>query len=194
LNGLLVCDTRVVILTVWVAHWQLDEDRWVVAVGDEISFWLTFEESERWPGPAEQSHVIRGVARPLPRWPGAELGRHPVQLEVGGVALYWDAPGPVAGVVEVAGSVSSNTVDTPDGFPMARGVARRVRMEWREFVHDGQRRWSYADGEARYEQVEASYFPIQEAETGDPDVPPGARKTQWTGVLVDLEITQLAQA
>jgi hypothetical protein len=82
--------------------------------------------------------------------------------------LYWDAPGPVAGVVEVAGSVSSNTVDTPDGFPMARGVARRVRMEWREFVHDGQRRWSYADGEARYEQVEASYFPIQEAETGDP--------------------------
>lgn len=190
----MVCDTRVVILTVWVARWQLDEDRWVVAVGEEISFWLTFEESERWPRPAEQIHVIRGVARPLPCWPGAEFGRHPVQIDVDGVALYWDAPGPVSGVVEVAGSVSSNTIDTPDGFPMARGVVRRVRMERREFVHDGQRRWGYADDGARYEQVEASYFPIQEAEAGDPDVPPGIRKAQWTGVLIDLESTRLAQA
>jgi len=39
--------------------------------------------------------------------------------------LYWDTPQPVVGPVEVTGSVSTNNVDAPDGFPDTTGVPGR---------------------------------------------------------------------
>ena len=56
------------------------------------------------------------------------MGRHPTIVDSDGAAIYWDAPRPVAGPVDVTGVVSANNVDAPDGFPMTAGVVTRVRM------------------------------------------------------------------
>ena len=118
------------VLSVWVAEWILDEDRRTVRVDDALTEWLTFIEVERLPHvPAGQLQTLRGVARDLPRWPGTEDGRHPVSISVDGATLYWDAPRPVDGSVEITGVVFLNNIDAPDGFPVTRGVIRRVRME-----------------------------------------------------------------
>jgi len=41
--------------------WQREEDLRVVTVGDEVSFWLTFDEAERGAAPAEGIQVIQGL-------------------------------------------------------------------------------------------------------------------------------------
>jgi hypothetical protein len=212
---LLDCDNVAVILTVRVPEYQLEEDGQVLSVGDDMSSWLRFEEAGRSPLPVERVRLIRGVTRLLPNWPGAETDRHPHQIEVDRGVLYWDAPEPVEGVVEIAGSVSSSIIDAPDGFPATTGVVRRVRMEWREFVYES-RGWRNEDGQARYEEVPATYFPIEDRQSIDPEVeaaairesspggaflsygidsqpevPLGTTKTVWTGVLIDLETTGL---
>lgn len=55
------CQDGGVILAVWVAAWQREEDLRVVTVGDEVSFWLTFDEAERGAAPAEGIQVIQGL-------------------------------------------------------------------------------------------------------------------------------------
>ena len=166
------------ILSVWFVEWCLDEDRRVLRVGDVISSWLTFEESERRPiRPTERLQTVRGVVRPLARWPGAEDGRHPVAIDVDGGTLYWDAPAPVTSTVEVAGAISYNNIDAPDGFPHTRGVIRRVRMEWRTLA---------TDASTRYEDLAASYLPTSDAWTEDPSSDTVPR---WTGCLIDLDIS-----
>lgn len=134
------------LLSVWVAEWVLDEDRRTLGVGETLTEWLTFTDVERLPHVAPECvQTIRGLARPLPRWPGTEDGHHPVSISVDGATLYWDAPRPVDGPVELAGVVSLNNIDAPDGFPVTRGVIRRVRMEWQATGTgtDGQAlRWS----------------------------------------------------
>jgi hypothetical protein len=72
------CDDGAVILTVWVPFWELEEDDRVLSVGDELSSWLEFHEADRF-APAERVGAVHGVAHVLPRWPGAEAGRHPTQ-------------------------------------------------------------------------------------------------------------------
>ena len=118
------------VLTLRVAEWVLDEDRRTLSVGETLTEWLTFTEVDRLPHvPADRVQTIRGVARALPRWPGTEDGRHPVSVSVGAATLYWDAPRPADGPVETTGVVSLNNTDAPDGFPVTRGVIRRVRTE-----------------------------------------------------------------
>lgn len=159
----------------------------MLSVGDRVTSWLTFEEADRLALSADLVQVIRGTARPLPEWPGAEPQRHPTQVDFDGGAVYWDAPEPVAGAVEIAGEVVWNTIDAPPGFPETSGLVRRLRMEWQEM-----------DGERRYEDVAATYVPTRELGPPDPEVEaaalrqvPQASTTQnrWTGVLVDLELT-----
>jgi hypothetical protein len=157
------------LLTVRVPEWEFEEDGRILSVGDEERFWLAFQEVERWAPPAEQVNVILGVALPLPTWPGAEFGRYPVQINVDGGALYWDAPGPVAGLVEVAGAVSTNNVDVPDDFPETTGVLRRVRMEWQDFVMSPSGWRSKGEG-TRYEEVATTYSPASEPRTFEPEV------------------------
>ncbi len=170
------------ILSVWFVEWCLDEDRRVLRVGDVISSWLTFEESQRHPlRPAERLQTVRGVVRPLAPWRGTEDGRHPVAIDVGGGTLYWDAPALVAGTLEVAGIISHNNIDAPDGFPYTRGVIRRVRMEWRTLA---------MDEAARYEDLSASYLPTRDASTEDPS---GDTVPRWNGCLIDLEIPDEAR-
>jgi hypothetical protein len=152
-----------VILTVWVPFWELEEDDRVLSVGDELSSWLEFHEADRF-APAERVGAVHGVAHVLPRWPGAEAGRHPTRIDLDGGVLYWDAPDAVEGPLDLAGTVSSNNVDAPDGFAETSGVMRRVRMEWRN-----------KSAEYRYEEVPASSLPAESGIT-------------WTGVLIDLEI------
>jgi hypothetical protein len=167
--GVVGCHDAAVILTVRVPEWELHEDARVLAVGDEVSFWLTFDEAERGALSADLVQVIRGVARPVPRWPGAEFQRHPTRVDLDGAALYWNAPQSVAGAVEIVGTVSSNNVDAPQGFPETRGVVRRVRMEWQELVLvDQVGTWSNETGEARYEEVPVSYLPATEVAPTDP--------------------------
>jgi len=173
------------LLTVWVAEWVLDEDRRTLRVGDALAEWLTVTEFERLAHvPPEQLQTIRGVARAIPPWPGTEGGHHPVSITVAGATLYWDAPRPVDGSVELTGVVSLNNIDAPDGFPVTRGVIRRVRMEWQ------------ATGTApgvtpRYEDVPVSYLP--DYDSGPPVGLPGTstatslRALRWSGCLVDLE-------
>jgi hypothetical protein len=113
---------------VQIADWVIEEDHLVVRVGDELSSWLTFEEAEGPTGPEDPIQVVRGTAHRLPSWPGETFARHAVRIDLeGGGALYWDAPEPVEGPVEVTGTVSTNNIDAPDGFPETRGVVRRVR-------------------------------------------------------------------
>jgi hypothetical protein len=148
-----------VIITVWIQEFRLDEDRRVLTVGDDVSFWLYLEEAARSTLPAERVQTIRGVAQPLPIGPGDEPGRHLVQVSVGDGVLYWSAPGPVEGPVEIAGSVYADDPEDPDDMAATRGVIRRIRMERRDFVQHRPRQWRLADARARYEDVSASYFP-----------------------------------
>jgi hypothetical protein len=176
-----------------VAEWVLDEDRRTLGVGETLAEWLTFTEVERLPQVApDRVQTIRGLARPLPRWPGTEDGHHPVSISVDGATLYWDAPRPVDGPVELAGVVSLNNIDAPDGFPVTRGVIRRVRMEWQATGTgtDGQR-VSLPGAAIHYEDVPVSYLPGYDDGPG-----PGFRLTpaaiaaqalRWSGCLVDLD-------
>lgn len=164
------------IVSVWAVEWYLDEDRRVLAVGDAITSWMTFEDAEQHPAPGERLQTVRGVARALPRWPGAEDGRHPVAIDVPGGTFYWDAPERVEGAIEVTGSISFNNVDAPDRFPVTHGVVRRVRMEWQECVERDGRAGPSPQAEPRYEDVSASWFP------------PDDRPERWTGCLVDLDL------
>ena len=138
--------------------------------GDREQFWLTFEEAERRAPATEQVNLIAGVAFPLPTWPGAELGRHPVRIDVDGGALYWDAPEQVSGPIEVAGTVSTNNVDAPEGFPETSGVVRRVRMVWADSVIDPQGVWRGTGEGIRYEEVTSTYFPVPEPTVLEPEV------------------------
>lgn len=182
------------VLTVWVAEWVLDEDRRTLGVGDTLSEWLTLEEVERLPHvPPERVQSIRGLARPLPRWPGTEDGHHPVSISVDGATLYWDAPRPVDGSVELTGVVSLNNIDAPDGFPVTRGAIRRVRMEWQATGTgtDGKRVSLPPGAASHYEDVPVSYLPGYDDGPG-PGFPldPAAISAQalrWSGCLVDVE-------
>ena len=157
------------LLTVEVPEWELEESGRVLSVGDQAQFWLTFEEAGRRPA-TERVSVIRGVAVPLPTWPGAEFGRHPVRIDVEGGALYWDAPEQVTGPIDVAGTISTNNVDAPEGFPETSGVVRRVRMVWADFVIGPEGVWLSTGEGTRYEEVTSTYFPAREPTAFDPDV------------------------
>ncbi len=135
-----------------------------------VRFWLTFEEADRGAPAVEQVDVIRGVAVPLPAWPGAEFGRHPVRIDIEGGALYWDAPEEVTGPIDVVGTINTNSVDAPDGFPETSGVLRRVRMVWKDFVFGPEAVWRSTGEEARYEEVTSTYFPVREPTAFDQDV------------------------
>ena len=170
------------ILKVLTAEWVLEEDMRILRVGDDIRSWLTFREV----GPADQQapsvQVVRGRATPLPSWPGAEHGRHPVRIDVTGAALYWDAPapvgGPVEGPIEVTGTVETNNIDAPTGFPETAGVIRGLWMVWRRPTRLDATTWT-VEGEPRYEEVQATYLPGREVDL---------ERDTWTGVLMDVEV------
>lgn len=158
------------LLTVEVPEWELEEGGRVLSVGDNAEFWLTFEEAERRAPATERINVIRGIAVPLPTWPGGEFGRHPVRIDVEGGALYWDAPEQVTGPIEVAGTISTNNVDAPEGFPETSGVLRRVRMVWNDFVISQEGVWRSTGEGTGYEEVTSTYFPVREPTPFDPEV------------------------
>jgi hypothetical protein len=149
--------------------WELEENGRVLHVGDEVTSWLTFEQADETATP-EEIQVIHGSARPLPSWPGAGFPGHPIQINLAGGALYWDAPEPVEGAVDVVGTVCTNKVDAPDGFPVTTGVIRRIRMEWRDIVMGSDKSWASARDGLRYEEVSETYFPPVEIEEPDPEV------------------------
>lgn len=153
------------ILRVRVPAWELEEDGRVLAPGDEIWSWLTFREVEPSSASTEPVQLIRGAASGLPSWPGAEVGRHPVQITLDGATLYWDAPEPLEGEIEVSGTVSTNTLVAPDSFPKTHCAVSRVQMEWQDFTHQGGGLWENESGVARYEEVAKTYLPVHEVET-----------------------------
>jgi hypothetical protein len=159
-----------VLLTLGVSDWELEESGRVLSVGDQEQFWLTFEDAERRAPATERVNLIRGLAVPFPTWPGAEFGRHPVRIDVEGGALYWDAPERVTGPIEVAGTIGTNNVDAPKGFPQTTGVVRRVRMVWSDFVISPEGVWRGTGQGTRYEEVTSTYFPVREPTAFDPHV------------------------
>ncbi|WP_207950225.1 hypothetical protein [Nocardioides ochotonae] len=169
-------------LTVHVPAWHLEEDGAVIVVGDQLGAWLEFRESSRGDQGPDQHHRLTGLARAIPPWAGAEGGRHPTVIDADGATIYWDAPRPVTGPVDLIGVVSANNLDAPDGLPMTEGLVKRVRMEWQDYRPGDGAAWCPVPGTARYEDLESSYLP-----------PPGpidpATRAVWTGVLVDLEVT-----
>ena len=96
-------------------------------VGADFREWLTFTESGRWSMPQVAVQVVRGRASPVSSWPGAELGRYPTRIDVGGAALYWDAPESEDGEVSIEGLVRLNRIDAPPRFPNSVG---RVQQIW----------------------------------------------------------------
>ena len=161
------CEDVRVILTVRVPAWELEENRRILAVGDEVSSWLTFQEADEDSAPAKEVQVIRGTARRVPTWPGGVRGQHPRQIDLAGATLYWDAPEPVTGAVELVGSVCTNSLDAPDGFPETTGAVRRLRMEWQDYIMGEDKSWHVVRDGVRYEEVSETYFPP--AETAAPD-------------------------
>lgn len=155
------------ILKVRVPAWELEESGRVLSVGEAVSSWLTFHEADGSPLRAEGVQVVQGTALSLPSWPGGALGRYPVQIDLVGGALYWEAPASAEGAVEVAGTLSTNTVVAPDDFPETTGVLRRIRMEWDDFVMGADGTWHSTGSGPRYEEVSATYFPPVEAEALD---------------------------
>lgn len=171
------------LLIVFIPAWHLDEDDVVVAVGDHLSTWLEFHESSRWDQPRDRQFRLTGFARAVPTWSGAERGRHPTVVETDGSTVYWDAPHPVTGPVDVTGVVSANNVDVPEGFPVTTGIVTRVRMEWQDHWLGDDGAWHPVPGTARYEDLPSSYLPREAAIS-----PGGTTHETWTGVLVDLEV------
>jgi hypothetical protein len=186
----------VVLLTVRVSDWELESSARVLNVDDEHRCWLTFQEVEPSASSEAGIAVIRGVAVALPTWPGQEFGRHPVRIDVDNGAFYWDAPEPVTGEVEVRGTVSTNDVDAPDGFPETTGVIRRLRMVWHDVVMGPQGKWIWTSEGPRHEEVASTYLPAHERwpPVRTPrETAPDTKETWWTGVLMDLETVDEAQ-
>lgn len=173
-------------LVVHVPAWHLEEDGAVVTVGDHLSTWLEFHESTRWDQPPDRQSRLTGSAGAISSWPGAEYGRHPTVIDVHGAAVYWDAPEPTSGPVDVTGVVSANIVDAPEGFPVTTGIVTRVRMEWQDHEPGDDGAWYPVPGTARYEDLRVSYLPRHEFT----DAPARAREMfAWSGVLIDLDVT-----
>lgn len=164
------CEDVGVILTVRIPTWELEESSRLLSVGDEVSSWLTFHQAEAGSALAEDVQGVLGVARRLPSWPGAGPGARPVQIDLAGGALYWEAPEPAEGAVEVVGTVCTNNVDAPDGFPETTGVVRRIRMEWRDLVLGPDGSWHCVADGLRYEEVSQTYLPPIEIEEPDPEI------------------------
>lgn len=171
------------VLTVEVSDWELEESGRIVRVGDDVRLWLIFEEAARSVPGTQRASRLRGRAVPLESWPGAEFGRHPTRIDVEGGAVYWDAPEPVSGPIEAVGTIRSNTVDAPDGFPGTSAVVRRLRMVWDDVVVG-------TDGDpvvaaTRYEEVASTYVPRRRAPARSAGE--AAIDRRWAGVLMDLE-------
>ena len=188
----LPCQHDDMLLTVEVPRWQLEESGRVLSIGDHVKSWLTFEEAQRRAPEAGRYNLIHGCAVPLGPWPGAEFGRHPTRIDVEGGALYWDAPQRVAGRLDVAGTISTNNVDAPEGFPETSGVVRRVRMVWSDFNKSPKEGvWLSAGEEPSYEDARSTYIPEAEAKPHTPLLA-GSRKTRWTAALIDLDTGGIA--
>lgn len=119
---------QAVLLKVWIAEWVLEEDNRVLGIGDELTSWLNFSETERRHFHPASTNTLTATATPLPTWPGQEWHRHPTRLDVGGVSLYWDAPDPATGTVAVQGTVEYQRIDAPRGFPETTGQVRGLRI------------------------------------------------------------------
>lgn len=179
-------------LTVHCAEWVLEDDGRQLAIGQELAERLVLSVDTGWHWPAETITQLSGVVSPLPRWRGLTLDHHPLRLDVGGAALYWESPVPVgAGVRTVTGVPVLDTHRVPDSWPLTRGRITRLRTEHRWYVEDapGSRSWVPESAEARYVDV---------AEVGpwEPDGPAGpwlgGRRESWTGVLVDVDVWESA--
>ena len=166
--------------TVSIPAWSLAEDSRVLRHGDTYECWLVLVEAEREPRPAERLQRVRGIATPLPEWPGGLLARHPVRVEADGAVLYWDSPAPVAGPVDVEGWIEANLIDAPLGFPMTHGAVRRIRLEWCD-VRTGPRERVVLTERAGYDEVETSQVWSFDGNRDGPVL---------TAVLVELEISQ----
>src|SRR3954454_21256806 len=170
------CEAGSMLLTVQVPGWELEENGRILSVGDRARFWLTFAESQGRAVATELVNVVRGVAVPLPTWPGAEAGRYPVRIDIDGGALYWDAPKRVTGHLEGAGTIRTDLVDAPAGFPETSGVVRRVRMVWADVVMSPDGTWRARGEHARYEEVTSTYLPVPVRSGFDSDVEAALRR------------------
>ncbi len=77
--------------------------------------------------------------------------------------------------MQLVGVVRRNTVDAPAGFPVSRGTVRRVRMDRRDFGQTAARTWEPVNAKAGYEDVAASYLPVNDLQ------PEASIVTSWTG-------------
>jgi hypothetical protein len=146
-------------LKVHISGWELEEDRWVVRLGDEVSFWMFFMEADPSSASHEELQEIYGEARPV-AWEHAEAGRSPVRLDVGPAMLCWEAPRPVSGEVRLVGTICRDATDAPPGFPETRGIVRRIRMEYTPYKKSGTgERLPNADDQKQYVDVAKSFFP-----------------------------------
>ena len=166
-------------ITVAIPEWSLAEDARVLRPGDTYRIWLVLVEAEREPRPPERIQRVRGTATPLPEWSGGLLARHPVRVDADGAVLYWDAPAPIEGPVDLEGWIEANLIDAPPDFPMNRGTVRRVMLEWSDAVRTGPGERRVLTERARYDEVDTSHH-----EPLGPDLD----DTVLTAVLVDLEI------
>jgi hypothetical protein len=155
------------ILKVHIAAFELEENSWLLKRGDTVQFWMFFEEAGYDTTlPVERLQEVSGQAHPV-AWDGQHAGPYPARLDVGPAALYWGSPGSAIGEVRLVGAIHRDNTDAPPGFPSTIAIVRRIRMEWREYVVSGPRRWRIGDNQARYEDVDTSYLPVDELDAAD---------------------------
>jgi hypothetical protein len=167
------CQTRPVLLKVHISDWELEEDGWVLKLGDEVSFWMFLAEADS-TSTGEELQELHGQARPL-AWEHVAHGRHPVRLDVGPAALYWEAPEPITGDVRIIGAIRHDATEAPPGFPDTRGIVRRIRMEWTSYTKATTGEWRPGASDlTQYVDVATSYFPP------DPDSAPSVSLPEAT--------------
>lgn len=165
--------------TVSIPEWSLAEDARVLHLGDTFRGWLVLVEAEREPRSAERIQRVRGTATPLPVWAGRLLSHHPVRVDADGAVLWWDAPAPIEGPVELEGWIEANLIDAPPDFPMNQGTIRRMQLEWCDAVITGPGERTVLTERARYDEVETSLHEPSELTEDGPVL---------TAILVDLKI------
>ena len=136
-------------------------------------------------GQPQLAHHFSEASEPVATDGQATQGRHPTWLTAPGVTLYWLAPAPVTGELDVQGAIrEDHHIDTPDGAPAVRGRVKRVQVVERDFVRPGsQGPWVWAESPARLRDVATSpkWFAL-------PSSDGSSTRVGETGLLVTLEV------
>jgi hypothetical protein len=178
-----VSDGSEITLTAHIKTYLLEEDGRRLHVGEVVECCLIYShEPDGMVRPATALSGLKADATPW-TWEHHFLDQHPTRLTIGPAILYWGAPEPTVGEVELNGTISwaDSGYEVPEDLPANVATIERLRMET----------WTYRT------QATGGSVPVGMGRLSDvqvTDLPqrvlgPGQDSPIWSGVVVDLRIT-----